>query len=190
MRLRPPTARTPRWRGKHAPEADTALSNAMDGSHGEPPEWVHQLIRDFQDTLTCGLYEAIYQLDDGAVEALMDAQARICVGAFLKISNLRVPMALDDFLQAMRIAGPSLIEIRRDGDLIEWVEQHQGECVCPFVRRKVVRLDPKLCICGAHWVQHLFETVAQTRVAVETLETAATGAQNCHFRIRVQGRCA
>src|SRR5512140_2248678 len=143
----------------------------MDDKQGEPAEWVQELMRDFQDSLTCGLYEAVYALDDGSVERLMHAQARTCVGAFLKLSDLRVPMSLDEFLHAMRIGGPSKIDIQRDGDTIEWVEQHQGQCVCPFVRRNVIRLDPKLCICGAHWVQHLFETVAKTRVAVETVET-------------------
>ena len=162
----------------------------MDESQGQPPDWVQQLIRDYQDTLTCGLYEAIYRLDDRSVETLMQAQGRTCAGAFLKLSDLRGPMALDDFLKAMRIAGPSKVEIRRDGDVIEWIELHEGECVCPFVRRNVVRLDPKLCICGAHWVQHLFESVAHTRVEVETVETVATGAQNCHYRVRVQGSSA
>jgi predicted hydrocarbon binding protein len=162
----------------------------MDESQGQPPDWVQQLIRDYQDTLTCGLYEAIYKLDDRSVETLMQAQGRTCAGAFLKLSDLRGPMALDDFLKAMRIAGPSKVEIRRDGNVIEWIELHEGECVCPFVRREVVRLDPKLCICGAHWVQYLFESVADTRVEVETVETVATGAQNCHYRVRVQGSSA
>jgi predicted hydrocarbon binding protein len=159
----------------------------MGDTQSQPTDWVQQLIRDYQDTLTCGLYEAIYKLDDRAVETLMRAQGRTCAGAFLKLSDLHGPMALDDFLKVMRIAAPSKIEIRRDGDVIEWVEQHQGECVCPFVRRKVVRLDSKLCICGAQWVQHLFEAVANTRVEVETVETVATGAENCHYRVRVKG---
>ncbi len=159
----------------------------MKDQQGDPAEWVQDLIRDYQDTLTCGLYEAIYQLDDAAVERLMHAQARTCVGAFLGFADLSPPMTLDDFLKAVRTAGPSPIEIRRDGDVIEWVERHGGECVCPFVRRKVVRLDSKLCICGAHWVQQLFATVAHTQVEVETVATAATGSQNCHFRISVKG---
>ncbi len=159
----------------------------MKDQQGDPAEWVQELVRDYQDTLTCGLYEAIYRLDDAAVERLMHAQARTCVGAFLEFADLSPPMTLDDFLKAVRTAGPSQIDIRRDGDVIEWVERHEGECVCPFVRRKVVRLDPKLCICGAHWVQQLFASVAKTHVEVETVATAATGSQDCHFRIHVKG---
>jgi hypothetical protein len=36
-------------------------------------------------------------------------------------------------------------------------------------------------------VKVLFDTVAQTEVDIETVETVATGAQNCHFRITVKG---
>ena len=39
------------------------------------PDWVLELIRDYQDKLTCGLYEAIYALDGPSVEGLMRAQA-------------------------------------------------------------------------------------------------------------------
>jgi predicted hydrocarbon binding protein len=36
-------------------------------------------------------------------------------------------------------------------------------------------------------VKQLFETVANTRVEVETVETVATGSENCCFRITVLG---
>jgi hypothetical protein len=51
----------------------------MDESQGQPPDWVQQLIRDYQDTLTGGLYEAIYRLDDRSEPSLsldLDADAR------------------------------------------------------------------------------------------------------------------
>jgi hypothetical protein len=49
----------------------------------------------------------------------------------------------------------------------------------------VIRLDPKLCICSAYWVKHLFKKAANTDVGVETLKTVAAGAENCCFRITV-----
>jgi hypothetical protein len=158
----------------------------MSDADVQAAEWVQALMRDFQDQLTCGLYEAIYSLDPPSVATLMQAQARTCVATFLKFADIRLPMDLDEFLHAMRTAGPSQIEIQREGNVIHWTEQHHGDCVCPFVRRGVIRLDPKLCICGAHWVQHLFKTVTNTDVDVETGETVATGAPNCRFRITVK----
>lgn len=150
-------------------------------------DWAQNLIRDYEDKLTCGLWEVIYRLDRPSLDTLMQAQARTCVGAFLQLGTLPQPLPVDDFLQTMRIAGPSQIDIQRNGDVIEWTEVHRGQCVCPHVRREVVRLDPKLCICGAHWVKVLFEVVARTEVEVEMMETVATGAENCRFRITVKG---
>jgi hypothetical protein len=111
----------------------------------------------------------------------MEGRARTCVSAFAALAGLPAPMDLGAFLETMRTAGPSRIEIRREGDTIYWREQHQGECVCPLVRRSVVRLDPKLCMCGAYWVQYLFGTVTQPPVDVETVTTVATGGR----RLRV-----
>ncbi|HEU4758452.1 MAG TPA: hypothetical protein VFT91_00585 [Dehalococcoidia bacterium] len=146
-------------------------------------DWLAPLVRDFQDRLTCGLYESIYRLNGNALDSLMRGQAHACVAGFIDLAELPVPLSVDDFLEAMRTAGPSQIQIRREGAVVHWDELHGGECVCPFVRRRVVRLHPKLCICGAHWVKHLFETVTGVPVAVETIETVATGAQSCRFRI-------
>ncbi len=153
-------------------------------------DWVRILIRDYQDKITCGLYEAIYRLEDGAAEALMEGQARSCVAAFVQLTGLPAHMEVDAFLEAMRTAGPSQIDIQRDGDVIHWRELHQGQCVCPFVRRGVVRLDPKLCICGAHWVKHLLESITNVPVEVETMETVASGAQDCRFRITLKAGAA
>ena len=148
---------------------------------------MQDLIRDYQDKLTCGLYEAIYRLDQRSVDTLMQSQARSCVAAFVELGGMQVPMQLDAFLEAMRLAGPSKIDIRREGNVIHWTEEHHGECPCPFVRREVIRLHPTLCICATHWMRHLFETVAKTQVEVKTVETVATGADNCRFRISVKG---
>jgi len=153
---------------------------------GEPAEWVENLKRDFQDKLIGGLFETIYKMDDAAVDTLMEGEARTCVSAFIDMKSMSVPMDLDAFLETMRTSGPSQVRIEQDGDVILWTELHQGQCVCPLVTRNVIPLDPKLCICGAYWIKHLFKTAANTEVDVETIETAAHGAQNCTFRITIK----
>ena len=162
----------------------------MESAKRQDGDWIQGLIRDYQDKLTCGLYEGIYRLEDGHLDALMQGQAHTCVAAFLDLTGLPHPMSVDDFLRAMRTAGPSQIEIQREGDVIHWTELHYGECVCPFIRRGVVRLDAKLCVCGEHWVRQLFQTVAGVAVDVETIETVATGSQNCRFRITLKSDAA
>jgi hypothetical protein len=159
----------------------------MESSEDREGDWVQALMRDYQDKLVSGLYETIYAVDADCLDALMEGQARSCVAAFIDLTGLAAPMDLDSFLDAMRTTGPSQVEFRREGDVIHWTELHRGECVCPLVRREVIRLDPKLCICGASWVRRLFQTVANTPVEVETVETVATGAENCCYRITVKG---
>ena len=165
-----------------------ATEEGEETSSPQPAEdWIQALVRNFQDKLTGGLYEAIYMLDDRSQDRLMECQAHTCVAAFVNLTGLPVPMDLASFLKAMSTTGPSQVKIEREGNIIHWTELHSGQCVCPFVRRQVIRLDPTLCVCGAYWVQHLFETVANTRVEVETVETVATGSENCRFRITVLG---
>ena len=41
-------------------------------------------------------------------------------------------------------------------------------------------------MCGAYWVQYLFETVTQVPGDVETVTTVATGAEDCAFRITLK----
>ena len=158
----------------------------MESAEGAAADWVQDLMRDYQNKLTRGLFERIYAQETPRLDATMDGLAESCVAAFIDLTSMPVPMDLDSFLETMRTSGPSRVEIRRDGNVIEWIELHRGECVCPLIRLDVIRLDPKLCVCGASWVQQLFKRAANTEVEVETIETAATGGQNCHFRLTIK----
>jgi hypothetical protein len=162
------------------------MEKHMDQPKDDGAEWVENLMRDFQDRLTGGLFETIYKMDDVAVDTLMEGEAKTCVSAFVDLTGMDVPMDLEAFLEKMQTSGPSKVVVERDGDVLLWTELHQGKCVCPLVTRNVIPLDPKLCICGAYWVKHLFKTAANTEVDVETLETAAHGAENCCFRITIK----
>lgn len=158
----------------------------MSEPYDAPATWVQDVMRDFQDKLTRGLYEAIYALDPPSTHALMCAQGRACSAGFLELAGLRGPLSLEELLNTMRFSGPSQVDIHRDGNIIFWEERHEGECVCPFVRRGVIRLDRQLCICGAHWVKYLFEHLAATPVDVDIVSTVATGARNCFFVVRLR----
>lgn len=162
----------------------------MEKAEGEAAEWVQNMMRDYQNKLTRGLFETIYEADAPCADGIMDGLAKSCVAAFIDLSSIDVPMDLGAFLEHMRTSGPSQVDIQRDGNVIHWNELHKGECVCPLIRLDVIRLDPKLCVCGAQWVKRLFKVAAGTDVEVETVETAATGAQNCSFRITVDSAMA
>lgn len=158
----------------------------MESMKDTTPDWVANLIRDFQDKITRGVYEAIYDLEGQPLEHLMTRQARARGAAFLGLVGFTERMEVDEFLARIRVSGPSQIEIRRDGDVIDWTELHAGQCVCPLVKRGAIRLDRKLCLCGAGWVKYLFEPVTEVPVDVETVETVAAGSMNCRFEVRLK----
>lgn len=155
----------------------------MENVEGEAADWVRDLMRDYQNKLTRGIFETIYEAEPACANPVIDGLAKTCVSAFIDLTSMDVPMEVDAFLEHMRSSGPSQVDIQRDGNVLHWNELHKGECVCPLIRLDVIRLDPKLCRCAEQWVKGLFKTVTGTDVEVETVGTAATGAQNCSFRI-------
>jgi hypothetical protein len=149
----------------------------------EIDESVDEELRCYQDRLTCGLYEAIYGLDDASLDDIMKRQAQTCVDAFLDLAGLSSPMDMDSFREAMRTAQPMGAEIEQEGDVLHWTQNQRSQCVCPLVQRGAVRLDPKLCACSAYWVKYLFEKIGHTPVRVDIVETVARGGQTCRFKI-------
>jgi hypothetical protein len=153
-------------------------------------DWVEQLMRSFRDQLVGGLYEGIYALEGAPLRRVMDAQAEACVHAFVALTDIPADLDFEAFLERMKTSGPSRVRIEpiNDDELL-WTELHEGECVCPHVRQNVVRLDPKLCLCGETWVRLLIERHARRRAEVALVESVATGARNCVYRIRLGEPC-
>lgn len=158
----------------------------MDSKQAEVDDELDEVLRDYQDKLTCGLYEAIYDLDEASLDTIMRCQAQACVAAFLDFTGLPSPMRLESFRDAMRDADPLGGDIRQEGNVIHWTGNQRGQCACPLVRRGVIRLDPKLCVCSTYWVKYLFDKVAHTPVDVEIVETVATGGHACSFKITLR----
>jgi hypothetical protein len=149
----------------------------------EIDESLNEGLRCYRDRLTCGLYEAIYDLDGASLDAIMKRQAQTCVAAFLDLAGLPTPMDLDSFREAMRDAEAMGAEINQEGNVIHWTQNRRDRCVCPLVQRAAVRLDPKLCVRSAYWVKYLFEGIGHTPVRVEIVETVARGGRTCRFKI-------
>lgn len=146
-------------------------------------DWIQELMRDYQDAITCGVYEGICRLSEEGRNTVMEHQARACMEAFVKLYDLPAHLELDAFLARMGTGGAGKVNIRRQGGTILWEEQHEGECMCPLVRRNVVPLGPTLCICAVHWLRMLVERHARRPARVELMDSVANGARNCIFRI-------
>ena len=148
-------------------------------------DWIEKLLRSYQDEITKGAYDAIYALDDEVRDHLMQSQANACVHAFTNLFAIPKELVLDEFLERMKYGGSSKVDMHRTDDTIEWVERHEGECMCPLVKRGAARLAPELCGCAVHWLRMLVQRHTEKTVAVELVESVATGARDCAFRIKL-----
>ncbi len=83
-------------------------------------DWLDKALRDFQDTITCGLYKGLRSLGPSDLDRVMEAQARACVLEYVKLFQIPSDLSLEDFLDRMRFGGSSKIEIRRQGNVIYW----------------------------------------------------------------------
>ena len=143
-------------------------------------------MRGFRDKLVGGLYEGIYALDGEPLNRVMDTQAESCMRAFVALTEIPPDLSLDDFFERMKTAGPGPVRVERlSEDSLLWTEFHHGECVCPHVRQGAVRLDPKLCLCGETWVRLLIERHSGRHAVAKMVESVATGAENCVYRIEL-----
>lgn len=148
-------------------------------------DWIEQALRGFQDAITKGAYEGIYALEEPARDRVLESQAGACVHAFVELFGISKDLTLDEFLDKMRYGGSSKVEITRDGDTILWDEQHEGQCMCPLVKRGVVPLAPELCGCSVHWLRMLVQRHTDAKVSVELRDSVARGSRNCTFRVRL-----
>jgi len=146
-------------------------------------DWIEELLRQYQDVVTRGVYEGIYRLDEEARASVLACQGRVCCEEFVKLYDIPADLDLETFFTRMATGGPSRIRIQRDGDTILWEELHEGQCMCPLVKRGVVPLQPELCVCAVHWLRLLIERHARRSAKVELLESVARGSESCVFRV-------
>ena len=63
-------------------------------------------------------------------------------------------------------------------------EFRPGKCECPLVDEGILPLTSRLCsTCFTNWLKHQVEAVSGQPVEVELVESLATGADRCVFRI-------
>jgi hypothetical protein len=88
----------------------------------------------------------------------------------------------------MKISDQPRAHRPRAEDELLWTELHEGECVCPHVRQGVIRLDPKLCLCGEMGAAARRAARAPPRHGRDG-GVGGDGRANCVYRISLGERC-
>ncbi|HEX9903097.1 MAG TPA: DUF6144 family protein [Acidobacteriota bacterium] len=75
----------------------------------------------------------------------------------------------------------------KEGSTLEGNVVHLSypKCFCELVADGPERLPEIYCHCSEGWIKEMFETAAQKKVQVQTLQTVKRGASSCKFLITV-----
>lgn len=74
---------------------------------------------------------------------------------------------------------------KEDDDTVIY-EFKPERCECPLVSEGIIEMSPIRCsFCFTSWLEYMFGTVTKRPVKAELIESIATGAPKCAFRIRL-----
>jgi predicted hydrocarbon binding protein len=90
---------------------------------------------------------------------------------------------LDSWIKLLNESDLGVRNVKRENNCVIYELKH-GRCVCPLVSENTVELAPKLCLaCSTNFFEHIFGKAAKRPVRVEAIESFATGADKCAFRV-------
>jgi hypothetical protein len=132
-----------------------------------------------------GLDQALGELDDRSLGALMTRCGRACSESFSKqvyLEQYREAADLDDFLARLNRAFGDLSARRLGPDEIEI---RYSACGCDLVRDGYIR-SPKLCLCSLESLRYNWEAVlGKGRVDCRMETSILRGGDCCRFIVKI-----
>ena len=130
--------------------------------------WISSLMRAMEE-----------QLGEQARSQLMESCGRACAGRSSVMKTARA--CKGDVGKLVKVLAGLLGEgTTLSGNIVQLT---YPKCYCELVADGPDRLPDVYCHCSEGWVKEIFETAAQKKVRVETLQTIKRGAGSCRFRI-------
>jgi len=125
------------------------------------------------------------EVDEETAKRILKGCGESCVKIWVDFYNYDLASYnLDSWIAELNKA--DFRDVRRDDDNILYVLKLE-QCACPLVSEKIVKSTPRLCsACFTNWLEYMFGTVAKRPVRAELVESLATGASKCAFRIWLQ----
>jgi len=91
---------------------------------------------------------------------------------------------LDSFVSVMNEHSGGRCEKEKNTVIYEF---KPTKCECPLVSEGIIELSPIWCsLCFTSWLEHMFGTVTKRPVKAGLIESLATGASKCAFRIQLE----
>ena len=147
-------------------------------------EWKEKASQDLKDAWIRGAVRGLREISEDQGKKLLKESGRSCAESWLEFQGIDLrDHDIDSFISLLRSLEGGVREVKREGNVITCKLKH-GECVCPLVTDGTVELSPELCSsCGTNFFAHLFGKVVGKEVRVDLVESVATGARACVFKI-------
>jgi len=129
------------------------------------------------------VFEGLLVLGEEEARRVLYRPAIGCSKFYLEVEGRDLSgMSLEDWIKSEEALGVKIT--RRPGWSCLLYEFRPEKCECPLVDEGILPLTSRLCsTCFTNWLKHQVEAVSGQPVEVEFVESLATGADRCVFRI-------
>jgi predicted hydrocarbon binding protein len=132
-----------------------------------------------------GVMAGLCEVDEETARRILRRAGEECCKIFLEVYGYDLSDQDLDSLIRLLGSSPSSGCYRVDEDTIIY-EFKSERCECPLVEMGVAGLSSRLCsACFTNWLSYMFSTVTKRRVKAEFIESLATGASKCTFKIKL-----
>lgn len=139
---------------------------------------------EFLKTWTRGVAAGLNDVDEETAKRILKRCGETCAKIFLDVYGYDLASHdLDSWIAVQNKDKGARCE--KEDDIIIY-EFKPERCECTLVEKKMIELTPRLCsACFTNWLEYMFGTVTKRTVKAELIESLATGASKCVFRIRL-----
>ena len=134
-----------------------------------------------------GVVAGLADVDEDIAKKVLEKCGEACARSYIASRGYdQASHDLDSWIKLLNESRPNVYNVqKKDGEVL--YELKMGRCVCWLVSENVIALNPRLCsACATNFYKYTFQNVAKRPVRVEVVESHATGANKCVFRIRLQ----
>ncbi len=140
---------------------------------------------EFVRSWVTGVAAGLNELDEDTAKKVLKKSGEDCCKIFLQVYGYDLRGRDLDSLIELLNSDPGAGCWKEDGDTVIY-EFKPERCECTLVEKKMVELSPRLCsACFPSWLTYMFGTVTSREVKAELMESLATGASKCAFRIKL-----
>ncbi len=149
-------------------------------------KWKRRAEEELRDEWIRGVVRGLEELSDGTARKVLKACGESCAKSWVNTYSCNPEFYdVDSWIKLVNEMEPGVRNVEREDNIIVY-ELKPGKCVCPLVTGGIIKPSRKLCLaCASNFFEYLFGKVAKKPVKAELVESYATGADKCVFKVHL-----